>query len=599
MMLETYKELFEPRLLELQQLLNATTAVRKDIMLMEEIKDLSKNVCLMARIQPSNIDFDNGLRYYSAFLRDDLLIGDRESNLYTISIFDMAASSPVCIMSKATSAKSWLWHRRLSHLNFAESMKTVSKEYLDILFGLMYEEYFKKKSFEMSINSTSQQVYNHEDLPSTSSIVIKEHEAPPIVTTFEEQTSPISLTKANEIYQEDSTELDGNTVTNWKKALILRNLLLRLLVLEPLECSLLLLQPDGFVDPNFLDHVYRLKKALYGLKQAPRAWYDKLSSLIEHHFTKDNARCKDDCKSTSRGIQILGEKLLSWCSKKQDCTAMSTSKAEYGSLCACCAQVKCSHWQYKFPLPVKGVATARRLEMPLPEVCTAIEEKKKKLLAKDRRQTTSAPRTPNPKIAEGESSALGKYTIIRLRIPLRRSSRLTPPTQIPTTNEADDLVLQDTLQVSLAEQKSHEELEAKQNVDNVKEHLMAKEVKKLVEGLENAEENVEVLNHRHGNVYKWETATYGMIWCNEDVHDHSSIETKFPAIVFNDALTSEVTLSCGPTRSPLNDNKINFRISFDESDDEDYTDAIILSLGLGYGVLTTCTDLAVKKSTNW
>nr|GEV62866.1 hypothetical protein [Tanacetum cinerariifolium] len=42
--------------------------------------------------------------------------------------------------------------------------------------------------------------------------------------------------------------------------------------------------------------------------------------------------------------------------------------------------------QYKFPLPVKVVATARRLEMPLPEVCTAIEEKKKKLPVKDRWQ---------------------------------------------------------------------------------------------------------------------------------------------------------------------------------------------------------------------
>nr|GEW36940.1 hypothetical protein [Tanacetum cinerariifolium] len=49
-------------------------------------------------------------------------------------------------------------------------------------------------------------------------------------------------------------------------------------------------------------------------------------------------------------------------------------------------QVKCSHWQYKFPLPVKVVATARRLEMPLTEVCTAIEEKKKKLPVKDRWQ---------------------------------------------------------------------------------------------------------------------------------------------------------------------------------------------------------------------
>ncbi|GJY00556.1 retrovirus-related pol polyprotein from transposon TNT 1-94 [Tanacetum coccineum] len=47
------------------------------------------------------------------------------------------------------------------------------------------------------------------------------------------------------------------------------------------------IQPEGFIDPEFPDHVYRLKKALYGLKQAPRAWYDKLSSfLIEHGFTK-------------------------------------------------------------------------------------------------------------------------------------------------------------------------------------------------------------------------------------------------------------------------------------------------------------------------
>nr|GFC00237.1 retrovirus-related Pol polyprotein from transposon TNT 1-94 [Tanacetum cinerariifolium] len=46
-------------------------------------------------------------------------------------------------------------------------------------------------------------------------------------------------------------------------------------------------QPDGFVHPDFPDHVYKLKKALYGLKQAPRAWHDKLSSfLIEHHFNK-------------------------------------------------------------------------------------------------------------------------------------------------------------------------------------------------------------------------------------------------------------------------------------------------------------------------
>ncbi|GJS08585.1 hypothetical protein Tco_0365381 [Tanacetum coccineum] len=54
---------------------------------------------------------------------------------------------------------------------------------------------------------------------------------------------------------------------------------------------------------------------------------------------------------------------------------------------------------------------------------------------------------------------------------------------------------------------------------------------------------------RRSQVYNWETATY----------------------VINDALTSEVALSCKPTVSPLKDNQIDFRISFDESDNEDYT----------------------------
>nr|GEY25452.1 hypothetical protein [Tanacetum cinerariifolium] len=85
----------------------------------------------------------------------------------------------------------------------------------------------------------------------------------------------------------------------------------------PLKEEVYVNQPDGFVDPYHPDKVYRLKKALYGLKQAPRAWYDALSNfLVSKGFSK-----------------------VSWSSKKQDCTSMSSTEAEYVSLSTCCAQV--------------------------------------------------------------------------------------------------------------------------------------------------------------------------------------------------------------------------------------------------------------------
>nr|GEV50153.1 retrovirus-related Pol polyprotein from transposon TNT 1-94 [Tanacetum cinerariifolium] len=61
-------------------------------------------------------------RQHTCFIRNldgvDLLTGSRGNNLYTLSLQDMMASSPICLLSKASKTTSWLWHRRLSHLNF-------------------------------------------------------------------------------------------------------------------------------------------------------------------------------------------------------------------------------------------------------------------------------------------------------------------------------------------------------------------------------------------------------------------------------------------------------------------------------------------------
>ncbi|GJX57059.1 integrase, catalytic region, zinc finger, CCHC-type containing protein [Tanacetum coccineum] len=70
----------------------------------------------------------------------DFLIGARESNLYTISISDMAFFSHVCLLSKATSTKSWLWHRRLAHINFS-TINDLTKH--DLVDGLPKFKYSK------------------------------------------------------------------------------------------------------------------------------------------------------------------------------------------------------------------------------------------------------------------------------------------------------------------------------------------------------------------------------------------------------------------------------------------------------------------------
>nr|GEW86451.1 retrovirus-related Pol polyprotein from transposon TNT 1-94 [Tanacetum cinerariifolium] len=552
---------------------------------------------------------------------DDLLTGDHESNLYTISISDMAASSPICLMSKATLTKSWLWHRKLSHLKFStindltkhdlvdglpkfkyekdhlcsasESMNTPSKEDLDNLFRLMYEEYFKKISSDVSINFATQQVPNHEDSPSTSLIIIEEHKAPSIVTTSEEQTYPITLNEADEFNQEDSVDFNGYTTfipydapnfdeaesstTDldlshmhefykiqpskhiWTKAHPLERVIgdpskpveegiyfeeffAHIACLEavwmfvafdahknitmfqmdvktafpngPLKEEGYVNQSDGFVDPNFPGHVYWLKKALYSLKQAPRACHmdeNKITGLwIQVQQNTNILRFKER-------YRYLMQSGSAFAYKTQTCSIIllkNTLKRERWNYTLSelntNLQIYLPNLFLKNALSTKFIALIMQmlycfvnnihvdyadllwegLHYSLEHPSTPIPYPKfTKIIGMH--TITSAPRSPNLDTNEGESSAPRKSTITRLHIPPRRSTRLTPPTPMPTTAEADDIILQYTIQLSFAEQKSHDELEAKQNVQKVKEHLIAEEIEKLVERTKNVE-NIEI-----------------------------------------------------------------------------------------------------------
>ncbi|GJT27134.1 hypothetical protein Tco_0907409 [Tanacetum coccineum] len=74
-----------------------------------------------------------------------------------------------------------------------------------------------------------------------------------------------------------------------------------------------------------------------------------------------------------------------------------------------------------------------------------------------------------------------------------------------------------------------------------------------------------------GKLFNWQTATYGKIRVDDDLHDLSSLEPEFPTIVINDAFAPHDTFQCKyQVSTPIND-EFDFRISFDESDDEDYT----------------------------
>ncbi|GJS73839.1 ribonuclease H-like domain-containing protein [Tanacetum coccineum] len=118
-------------------------------------------------------------------------------------------------------------------------------------------------------------------------------------------------------------------------------------------------QPPGFIDPKYPKKVYKVVKALYGLHQTPRAWYATLSTfLLKSGYRKgisvtpktsylnavkrilsDYAGANLDRKSTIRGCQFLGKRLISWQCKKQTIVATSTIEAEYVAAANCCRQV--------------------------------------------------------------------------------------------------------------------------------------------------------------------------------------------------------------------------------------------------------------------
>nr|GEV63325.1 retrovirus-related Pol polyprotein from transposon TNT 1-94 [Tanacetum cinerariifolium] len=119
-------------------------------------------------------DLEVTFRKSTSFIRDlkgnDLLTGSRGTDLYSIRLQDTNCPNPICLIAKATSSQAWLWHHRLSHLNF-DTINLLSKN--DIVVGLPKLKFFKdhlcsscelgkakRKSFHTKLTPSSKDGYN-------------------------------------------------------------------------------------------------------------------------------------------------------------------------------------------------------------------------------------------------------------------------------------------------------------------------------------------------------------------------------------------------------------------------------------------------------
>nr|GEY91596.1 retrovirus-related Pol polyprotein from transposon TNT 1-94 [Tanacetum cinerariifolium] len=107
------------------------------------VKGLGHNLFSVGQFCDS--DLEVAFRRNASFVKNlkgvNLLKGDRSTNLYTINLYEMASASPICLMAPASYTKSWLWHQRLSHLNF-DTINDLARN--DLVAGLPRFKYHKE-----------------------------------------------------------------------------------------------------------------------------------------------------------------------------------------------------------------------------------------------------------------------------------------------------------------------------------------------------------------------------------------------------------------------------------------------------------------------
>nr|GEX04371.1 retrovirus-related Pol polyprotein from transposon TNT 1-94 [Tanacetum cinerariifolium] len=253
----------------------------------------------------------------------------------------MASASPICLMARASSTKSWLWHQHLSHLNFDIINDLVSvgalcypkndHEYigkigakgdigfslgillipvpiefitegeLDLLFEAMYDDYIGGQP--LATGRTVLPVQEPQVLPAPDNISHltlkwlfknKHDEEQTVIRNksrlvvrgyrqeegidFEESFASVARMEAIRIFLAYAAHKLFKVFQMDVKTAFLHG---------SLKEDVYVCQPEGFIDADHLSHVYKLKKALYGLKQAPRAWRFHADILVVQVYVDD------------------------------------------------------------------------------------------------------------------------------------------------------------------------------------------------------------------------------------------------------------------------------------------------------------------------
>nr|GEZ81922.1 uncharacterized mitochondrial protein AtMg00810-like [Tanacetum cinerariifolium] len=304
---------------------------------------------------------DKGLevafRKSTCFVRNedgvDFLTGDRSSNLYTLALNEVTSNSLTCLLAKASSSQSWLWHQRLSHLNFATINNLVKNNLVqaealkdaDWVSGMQDEpDHFARLKVWILVprpegetviktkwifkNKKDKSILVIRNKARLASVRYSQQEG----IDYDETFAPVARIEAIRLFlayvaYKDFTVFQMDVKTRFLNGILKEEVYVGQTLVPTPMVEQAKLKLDLIGKPvNHTDY-----RSLWYPKDSG---FDLTTYLDAHH-----AGFHLDRKSTSGSVQFLGDKLVCWSSKKQNCVSISTVESKYVAVSSCCAQV--------------------------------------------------------------------------------------------------------------------------------------------------------------------------------------------------------------------------------------------------------------------